>query len=151
MCQLLESAGFSVADDGKRQADDHNPYGYYEVGSLSKELKNNPHYLDTLDVDAVKVVAHYLNMVKSQVRCIYMLRPIADVVASMDRMCQNEQSAVRAVRRINNLCVAYASREFETIFVRFNKLVYDLDANEIVRINKFIGATIDPSVIHTRH
>jgi len=145
MCQLLQSAGLKVADDGKRKADGHNPYGYFEVEGIIGKLKDNPGYLDTLNANAVKVVAHGLYHVPEKSDVIYMIRAVDEIKESMSRMVAK---SLNGLDKLNGSILAYAYRNFNVLTVSFDQLVKRKDVKSI---EGFIGKVIDSKVIHTRN
>jgi predicted AlkP superfamily phosphohydrolase/phosphomutase/tetratricopeptide (TPR) repeat protein len=89
MMQLLEAGGMSVMTDRERTADVDNPRGYYEWGAI-KQIAKKPELLDdeALDGRAIKSISMLLPAMpaKHEYKVIFMLRPIAEVVASQKAM-----------------------------------------------------------------
>ncbi|MGH7983807.1 MAG: alkaline phosphatase family protein [Candidatus Udaeobacter sp.] len=89
MMQLLEAGGMPPMTDGKRAADADNPRGYYEWEAI-KQIGKNKELLDdqTVEGHAIKCVSMLLPSLptKHQYKVIFMLRPIAEVVASQQAM-----------------------------------------------------------------
>jgi predicted AlkP superfamily phosphohydrolase/phosphomutase/tetratricopeptide (TPR) repeat protein len=89
MMQLLEAGGMPVLTDKQRAADVDNPRGYYEWEAI-KQIGKKPELLDdeTVEGHAVKCVSMLLPAMpaKHQYKVIFMLRPIAQVVASQRAM-----------------------------------------------------------------
>ena len=87
--QLLEAGGMSVMTDSERTADVDNPRGYYEWEAI-KQIAKKPELLDdeALDGRAIKSISMLLPAMpaKHQYKVIFMLRPIAEVVASQKAM-----------------------------------------------------------------
>jgi tetratricopeptide (TPR) repeat protein len=89
MMQLLEAGGMALMTDGKRAADADNPRGYYEWEAI-KQIAKNKELLDdkTVERHAIKCISMLLPSLptKHQYKVIFMLRPIAEVVASQQAM-----------------------------------------------------------------
>ncbi len=89
MMQLLEAGGPPVMTDKQRGADVDNPRGYYEWEAI-KQIAKKPELLDGESVAdrAIKCISMLLPAmpVKHQYKVIFMLRPIAEVVASQHAM-----------------------------------------------------------------
>ena len=56
MMQMLEAAGFEIATDGRRVADQDNPKGYYELDAV-RRLREDASCLDEAVGRAVKIIA----------------------------------------------------------------------------------------------
>ena len=89
MMQLLEAGGLPVMTDAERKADLDNPRGYYEWEAI-KQIAKKPELLDDEAVEgrAIKCISMLLPALplKHQYKVIFMLRPIAEVVASQQAM-----------------------------------------------------------------
>jgi predicted AlkP superfamily phosphohydrolase/phosphomutase/tetratricopeptide (TPR) repeat protein len=89
MMQLLEAGGMPPMTDGKRAADADNPRGYYEWDAI-KQIAKNKELLDDKAIEgcAIKCISVLLPSLptKHQYKVIFMLRPIAEVVASQRAM-----------------------------------------------------------------
>jgi hypothetical protein len=89
MMQLLEAGGMPVMTDKERVADIDNPRGYYEWEAI-KQIGKKPELLDDEAVEgrAIKCISMLLPAMpeKHQYKVIFMVRPIAEVVASQRAM-----------------------------------------------------------------
>ncbi len=89
MMQLLEAGGMPLITDGQRGADIDNPRGYYEWEAI-KQIGKKPELLDdaALEGRVLKCISMLLPAMpaKHQYKVIFMLRPIAEVVASQRAM-----------------------------------------------------------------
>ncbi|MEO0814731.1 MAG: sulfotransferase family protein, partial [Myxococcota bacterium] len=87
MMRMLEAGGLSVAQDHKRQADESNPKGYYELEAV-KQLPEDPSVLASHRGQAVKIIfalAYHLPADK-QHALLVMRRPAGEVLESQRRM-----------------------------------------------------------------
>ena len=89
MMQLLEAGGLPVLTDGERGADIDNPRGYYEWEAI-KQIAKKPELLNDKAIEgrAIKCISMLLPAMPShhQYKVIFMLRPIAEVIASQQAM-----------------------------------------------------------------
>ncbi|MGI8955698.1 MAG: sulfotransferase, partial [Chthoniobacterales bacterium] len=89
MMQMLEAGGLAAMTDKVRTPDVDNPRGYYEWEAI-KQIGKKPELLDDPAVEgrAIKCISMLLPAVpaKHQYKVIFMLRPIAEVVASQRAM-----------------------------------------------------------------
>ena len=91
MMQMLEAGGLNILTDGKRQADDDNPKGYYEF-EKAKQLQIDRTWLPDADNKVVKIIAQLLPFLPPKphiFQVIFMQRPIDEVVASQEVMLKN--------------------------------------------------------------
>jgi predicted AlkP superfamily phosphohydrolase/phosphomutase/tetratricopeptide (TPR) repeat protein len=89
MMQMLEAGGLALMTDGERKADIDNPRGYYEWEAI-KQIARKPELLDDESVQgkAIKCISMLLPSLpaRHQYKIIFMLRPVAEVVASQQAM-----------------------------------------------------------------
>ncbi|MGH8094271.1 MAG: alkaline phosphatase family protein [Chthoniobacterales bacterium] len=89
LMQLLEAGGLPIMTDEARSADIDNPRGYYEWEAI-KQIGKKPELLDDEAVDgrAIKCISMLLPAMPAnhQYKVIFMLRPIAEVIASQQAM-----------------------------------------------------------------
>ena len=89
MMQMLEAGGLPAMTDEERKADVDNPRGYFEWEAI-KQIGKKPELLDDESVEgkAIKCISMLLPALpaKHQYKIIFMLRPIAEVVASQQAM-----------------------------------------------------------------
>ena len=87
--QMLEAGGLPAMTDQERKADVDNPRGYYEWEAI-KQIAKKPELLDdeTVRGHAIKCISMLLPFLpaKHQYKVVFMLRPIAEVVASQGAM-----------------------------------------------------------------
>jgi len=87
MMQMLNKGGMDCLVDGKREADDSNPKGYYEYEPVMSIQKDNS-WLDKAQNKTVKIVAPLLNKIDDQYRykIIFMMRDIDEILKSQQKM-----------------------------------------------------------------
>lgn len=94
MMQMLAAGGVTILTDNIRQADADNPKGYFEFEPV-KHLKDEASWLDTAYGKAVKVITGLLPDLPpdKQYAILFMLRPLAEVLASQQAMLQHRHTA----------------------------------------------------------
>jgi hypothetical protein len=89
MMQMLEAGGLPPMTDKVRAADVDNPRGYYEWEAI-KQIAKKPELLDDAKVEgrAIKCISMLLPALptKHRYKVIFMIRPIAEVMASQQAM-----------------------------------------------------------------
>lgn len=85
MMKMLEAGGMPVVTDGKRQADEDNPNGYYE---LEKTISKDFSWVDECEGKAVKVMTQHLQKLPStkKYRAIFMRRSLDEIIVSQKKM-----------------------------------------------------------------
>ena len=173
MMQLLEAGGMPVMTDNERKADVDNPRGYYEWEAI-KQIAKKPELLDDEAVEgrAIKCISMLLPALpgKHQYKVIFMLRPIAEVVASQKAMTTrlgtkgaqlNPAQLERGLRAHRESLRKWAETmpNVDWLEINYPELVGD-PAPAIARLVEFLGnerlpnekemaAAIDPS-LHRR-
>ncbi len=84
---MLEKAGLEIYTDTKREADNHNPKGYYEHDNV-KALVRDKKWLPDAVGKTVKVVAPLLYQLppRFNYKVIFMERDIGEVIMSQQKM-----------------------------------------------------------------
>jgi hypothetical protein len=87
MMQMLAAGGIVALTDGERQADTDNPRGYYEWERI-KLLPREPGCMAEVEGKVVKVISQLLFALPPahDYKIIFMVRPLAEVVASQAEM-----------------------------------------------------------------
>jgi hypothetical protein len=91
MMQMLAAGGMPLLTDDQRRPDESNPRGYFEHEGV-KHSRNDVSWLIQADGKAVKVI-HLLLLhlpVDRNYRVIFMVRNLAEVVASQRAMLQQQ-------------------------------------------------------------
>ncbi len=89
MMQMLEAGGLEIFTDNKREADDNNPKGYYELEAV-KSLKRDSSFLAKANGKTLKVIAQLLQNLPMnyRYRIVFMERNIIEIVASQQKMLE---------------------------------------------------------------
>jgi tetratricopeptide (TPR) repeat protein len=90
MMQMLRAGGMDLMSDGKRQADEDNPEGYWEWEDIRK-LPKEPGILRQTEGKVVKVISALLPHLppKHRYKIVFMRRPETEVVRSQWQMLEN--------------------------------------------------------------
>ncbi len=88
---MLHAGGMEVLCDGRRAADEHNPNGYFEYEPV-RRLERDASWLHAAGDVAVKIVSPLLHAIPDGLshRLVLLRRPLAEVVASQDRMMDGQ-------------------------------------------------------------
>ena len=136
--------------DGRRRADECNPFGYFELEAVLHTAKDASWTQQAVG-KAVKVIypALYDLPASFSYRVVFMMRDLGEVLASQDRLLRHlgKEGAVpsgRGMRRIfaGGLmsCARYlAERDnFEVIYVSYGAMLADT-LSEAGRVSRFLG------------
>ncbi|MFO7967143.1 MAG: sulfotransferase domain-containing protein [Archaeoglobaceae archaeon] len=151
MMQLLYYGGAPVAFDRSREADEHNPKGYYELeeGKVISRLMEGSFPLNKFDGQFIKVTAYGLKFLPEgnyNYKVIYMLRDMDEVLDSMEKMAGNidkdeEKPLLEKLNRVSTN-IMEKREDIEYLIVNYNDVMENPEA-EIERINNFLGEIID--------
>jgi predicted AlkP superfamily phosphohydrolase/phosphomutase/tetratricopeptide (TPR) repeat protein len=152
MMQMLEAGGLPAMTDPERAADVDNPRGYYEWEAI-KQIAKKPELLDAplAEGRAIKCISMLLPALpaKHQYKVIFMLRPIAEVVASQGAMTsrlgttganlepEQLERGLRAHREEMRRW-AQTAPHIEWLEIEYPALVAD-PAPEIAKVVEFLG------------
>lgn len=149
MMQIIDRSGVPVLSDGKREKDESNPQGYFELEAVKGIVRDNS-FLDEAVGKAVKIVAPlpmFMNL-KHQYRAIFMRREMDEVLRSQEVMLNKDQSAEREkFKGIYETHLAKTHKFFQDnnipyIEVNYNSLMNDPES-EIKRLVEFCGIDSD--------
>ena len=113
MMQMLTAGGIPAVTDSTRAADESNPRGYFELEAV-KRLRSDQTWLDQARGRVVKIIHLLLRELpvdgRFEYRVLFMLRPIAEVLASQRAMLarQGKQAASASLAGIYESQVAQA-------------------------------------------
>ncbi|MCH7977177.1 MAG: sulfotransferase domain-containing protein [Bacteroidetes bacterium] len=156
MMQMLTAGGLTAFTDGKREADESNPKGYYEHDRV-KALAKDSSWLPEADGMAVKVVAPLLRYLPAgpAYRIVFMERDIEEILRSQSTMLARDgrTSADREVlRRAYERQVAEAKawaarqKRSEFIAIAYQDVLADAAA-ATARVNSFLGGSLNESAM----
>ncbi|MFW6128218.1 MAG: sulfotransferase domain-containing protein, partial [Halobacteriota archaeon] len=151
MMQLLYYGGAPVAFDRSREADEHNPRGYYELeeGKVISRLMDGSFPLEKFNDQFIKVTAYGLKFLPEgnhSYKVIYMLRDLDETLDSMEKMSGkvNRDEERPLLEKLNRISMNLMKRreDIEYLTVYYNKVI-ESPEEEIERINSFLGGLLD--------
>jgi hypothetical protein len=155
MMQMLRAGGLDLMTDGKREADEDNPEGYWEWEEI-RNLPKNPRILRQAQGKIVKVISALLPHLPPQHRykILFMRRPETEVVRSQwkmlelrdkDPVSEAEHLAETQANHVRQILTRLASSgRVEVLEVDYPSLVSAPDP-WIQRIREFLGSETPPS------
>ena len=169
MMKMLEAGGVAVITDKQRQADEDNPYGYFELERV-KEIKRDRSWLDSSSGKAVKMVSMILYdlPLDRDYFLIFMKRNLDEVIASQKVMLARKGETPRAdYEEMKQLFSKHLSeieawlserKNFKILYINYGDVVKQpLETAE--NIQKFLGRglnidnmikSVDPSLYRQR-
>ena len=155
MMQMLHAGGMDLMTDGKREADDDNPKGYWEWEDI-KQMPKRPLIIEQAHGKATKVISALLPSlpVKHKFKVIFMRRPVQEVVASQAKMLENKGTTPRTEREnleqsqathaLQILCLLRKHPRISLLEVDYPALVQEPLA-WVGRIGEFVGESLLPN------
>jgi len=156
MMQMLEAAGFEIATDGRRVADQDNPKGYYEYEAVKDLDKGGDKgWVEGARGKVVKVVSPLLQYLPDSCyyKVVFMERNLAEVLSSQSKMLERREEAsgestdeemagdyVDHLRRVKYLLGTRPN--FEAVTVRYRQAV-EGPGETAARVAKFLGGGLD--------
>jgi len=150
MMQILEAGGMEVLTDQSRQADTHNPNGYYEYEKV-KKLTQDHSFLKEADGKAIKVIAHLLKFLPKEYdfRIIFMKRDMYEIIQSQQKMLGRSEDAfpVAIASAFENELLkvdVWQKKEpnVEMLYVNYKDIIKN-PYDELHRVNDFLDFCLD--------
>jgi tetratricopeptide (TPR) repeat protein len=157
MMQMLAAGGLAVLSDGKREADDDNPRGYFELEAATR-LRSDRAWLADAVGKCVKIVAQLLPSLPGDrsYRVVFMQRDLDEILASQERMLKRlgrkssslppeklretfEQQITRVKRWLKR-------RSIPVVFVDYTSALDDPPATADA-LATFLGGSLDTSAM----
>lgn len=165
MMAALQAGGLPLVVDGVREADRHNPRGYFEHEGI-KTLQDGGEWLNEHKGKAIKILFHLVKWIPDEVpiKVILMLRQLEEVVQSQDLMLarrptQKTDWARLFGTQLEKLRSQLQQREnVQVLEVRYAAVLLDPD-REFARVADFLqlplevsgmAATVDPTLYRNR-
>ena len=153
MMKMLEAGGIAVITDKQRQADEDNPYGYFELERV-KEIKRDRSWLDSSSGKAVKMVSMILYdlPLDRDYFLIFMERNLDEVIASQKVMlarkggipsAKDEEMKLLFSQHLSEIEAWLSERKnFKTLYINYEDVLKQpLEAAE--NIQKFMGRELN--------
>lgn len=154
MMKMLSEAGLPILMDGRREADDDNPNGYFEI-ELSKSLKDGGvRWVYEAQGKAVKVISYLLEYLPGDLRydVIFMERDFREMLASQKKMLERRGESAGAADeemeaqfRDHLKAVKYwitRQPNMRTLFLRYDQVVHD-PAEACKVVSEFLSRPLD--------
>ena len=150
MMQMLDAGGLPPLTDGRREANEDNPRGYYEWEDI-KKLPGNPALINAAKDKAVKIVTPLLPALplRHRYKLLYMRRPIAEIVSSQLKMLERSGHATGlSAETLTRQLQAHAiktrkmlqqNKQVELLVIDYPALIAD-PAAVAGKVREFIGA-----------
>lgn len=136
MMQMLAAGGQPILTDGKREADEDNPRGYYELEDATR-LRTSTSWLTDAVGKGVKIVAQLLPQLPAdhRYRVVFMQRDMEEVLASQEAMLRRRGREASALppeqlrgafeAQIRRVKLWLARRGVPTLFVEYGAALAD--------------------------
>jgi predicted AlkP superfamily phosphohydrolase/phosphomutase/tetratricopeptide (TPR) repeat protein len=150
MMQMLDKGGLESLVDGKREADESNPKGYYEYEPVMALHKDNS-WLDKAQNKSVKIVAPLLTHLDMQFRykIIFMKRDLNEIIKSQRKMVGKDPNTIpvklyNSYRQQLEFTENWKEKEpgIELIYVDYKDVLNDPES-AIEKVRSFIGLDMD--------
>ncbi|MEZ8002645.1 MAG: alkaline phosphatase family protein [Patiriisocius sp.] len=150
MMQMLAKGGITMLSDGKREADDSNPKGYFEYEPVMALYKDNK-WMGEAQNKAVKIVAPLLKHInpKFRYKIIFMKRDLSEVVKSQQKMIGKDVNdlpitLLNAYQDQLNKIEVWKEKEpgVELIYIDYQEVLNDTQAI-VDKVSSFLGSTLD--------
>jgi len=149
MMQMLEAAGFPIAQDGSRPADEHNPKGYYEIegGKVIRKLMDGTFDISKYNDMFIKITSYGLKFLpEGKYKIIYMVRDIEEILDSTQKMDKalDRERAKPLLEKLNQFCIQLMENrgDMEYLIVRHRAVINNPEL-EITKIASFMGEPVD--------
>src|SRR3989304_2872822 len=169
MMKMLEAGGIAVITDKQRQADEDNPYGYFELEQV-KEIKRDRSWLGSSTGEAVKMVSMLLYdlPLDREYSLIFMKRNLDEVITSQKVMlarkgeipsADDEEMKQLFSKHLSEIEAWLSERKnFRTLYINYEDVLKQpLETAE--NIQKFLGRglnidnmikSVDPALYRQR-
>ncbi len=153
MMKMLEAGGITVITDSQRQADEDNPYGYFELEQV-KEIKRDSSWLDSSTGEAVKMVSMLLYDLPPDrdYFLIFMKRNLDEVIASQKVMLArkgeipsagDEEMKLLFSKHLSEIEAWLSERKnFTTLYINYEDVVKQ-PQETVENIQKFLGRELN--------
>ena len=169
MMKMLEAGGIAVITDRQRQADEDNPYGYFELEQV-KEIKRDRSWLGSSTGEAVKMVSMLLYdlPLDREYSLIFMKRNLDEVIASQkvmlgrkaERPSDDDEEMKRLFSKHLSEIEAWLSerKNFKILYINYDEVLKQ-PKETAENIQKFLGRglnidnmikSVDPSLYRQR-
>jgi len=145
--QILQAGNVPIAFDIKRQSDENNPKGYYELegGKIINKLMDKTFPLEKYRGKFIKITAYGLKYLPpGNYKIIYTERNMEEILDSMEKMTgkkdENREETKDVFTKLNNMIKKLITnrKDTEVLFINYNEIISNPEQN-IEKIAKFLG------------
>ena len=146
LMQILYNGGYPVESDEKRQPDENNPKGYFELegGKIINKLMENAFPFEQYKGKIIKITAYGLKYLpQGDYVIIYSERNIEEILDSMEKMAQitdeNRAETKDVFLKLNSFIKEQIAQRSDCIvlFVNYNEILNN-PGDKIKEINEFL-------------
>ncbi|MEJ2252530.1 MAG: sulfotransferase domain-containing protein [Candidatus Lokiarchaeota archaeon] len=150
MMQILEAGGLEILADFKREADEDNPKGYYELEAVKKLDRDNS-CLDNAAGKAVKVISHLLKHLPgcNKYKIVFMDRSMKEIIRSQQKMLgKNKDAYPKVIAEAFKKEVKEIKRwidnkdDIDMLSIHYTDVIKH-PRKEIKKIKKFLGIDLN--------
>lgn len=130
MMQMMNLGGLPVSFDDSRQADEHNPKGYFELagGKIINQLMDKRFDFDPHKGHVVKITAYGLKFLpEGNYKIIYMMRDMDEILKSMQKMGADIDADKDRIlfNKLNKFCfdMMDSNKNIEYITVNYHDVI----------------------------
>ena len=141
MMRMLKEGGIPILTDNKRQSDERNPYGYFELEKVKYDLS----WLNEAEEKAVKLVTMLLRKLPSDRKfyVIFMERNINEVVKSQKEMLEKSGKEMKyPEEELEKIYLSHLKEIKQWISEKDNLKVLYVSYNEVIENPKKIALKI---------
>ncbi|MDH7517874.1 MAG: sulfotransferase [Candidatus Thermoplasmatota archaeon] len=145
--QILQAGSIPIAYDTKRQSDENNPKGYYELegGKIINKLIDKTLPLEKYRGKFIKITAYGLKYLPpGKYKIIYTERNIEEILDSMEKMTgkkdEKREETKKVFTKLNNTIKKMMTNrdDIEVLYINYNNIISNPEQN-IREIIKFLG------------
>ena len=151
MMSVLEAGGLEILTDRLRQADAHNPNGYYEYEPVKRLRDGDTSWLSNAVGKAVKIISGLITYLPPDYvfKVIFMQRDLHEILASQKKMLDTQEKKDEQVpevkmqeifrKHLQQVKQWISERSnMQVLYVNYNEVVYD-PADSLSKINAFLS------------
>jgi len=145
--QILQAGGIPIAFDTKRQSDENNPKGYYELegGKIINKLMDGTFPFEKYKGKFIKITAYGLKYLPlGNYKIIYTGRNIDEILDSMEKMTGEKDESRKETKdvftKLGNMIKKLITNrnDIKVLFINYNEIISNPEQN-IKKMVNFLG------------